>query len=333
MRPGEKFGIRYTKLSYPNDLKLEQQLTVDRKVDVYGIDFASDRLRPESAPVLAEIAGILEKNGAWKLNINGHTDNVGGDASNLTLSRLRAAAVKSALAERYKIEAGRLSTGGFGASEPQATNDTPEGLARNRRVELSGNDPARNPRRTAMNLIGSRIAIGALPAAILVLTVALAGCGASKQKGGIEPASAERNAPSAEAAVALARAQKPTAKACEMVAEAEMTRILGTTVTAKDLTHSSGETDCKWAAPSGFPAVELEMDWGDGEVAMGAASAMNRHEPGITSPYEGIGDQAIAVGPALMIKTGDDLMQLTFTGVEDAPLKAKKIFDTAKPRM
>jgi outer membrane protein OmpA-like peptidoglycan-associated protein len=137
-RPGEKFGIRYTKLSYPNDLRLEQQLTADRKVDVYGIyfDFASDRLRPESAPVLAEIAGILAKNSAWKLDINGHTDNVGGDASNLTLSRLRAAAVKSALVEQYKIEAERLSTGGFGASEPQAANDTPEGRARNRRVEL-----------------------------------------------------------------------------------------------------------------------------------------------------------------------------------------------------
>ena len=134
----EKFGIRYTKISYPNDAQLEQQLAVDKKVDVYGIyfDFASDRLRPESAPVLAEIAGVLVKNSNWKLNINGHTDNVGGDASNLTLSRLRAAAVKSALVERYQIAADRLSTGGFGASQPQAKNDTPEGRARNRRVEL-----------------------------------------------------------------------------------------------------------------------------------------------------------------------------------------------------
>ena len=48
---------------------------------------------------------------------------------------------------------------------------------------------------------------------------------------------------------------------------------------------------------------------------------------------DGIGDQAIAVGPALMIKTGDDLVKLIFTGVDDAPVKAKKIFDTAKARM
>jgi outer membrane protein OmpA-like peptidoglycan-associated protein len=137
-RPGEKFGIRYTKISYPNDANLEQQLAADKKVDVYGIyfDFASDRLRPESAPVLAEIAAVLAKNPGWKLIISGHTDNVGSDASNLDLSRLRALSVKSALVERYAIEADRLSTGGFGASQPQAKNDTPEGRARNRRVEL-----------------------------------------------------------------------------------------------------------------------------------------------------------------------------------------------------
>jgi outer membrane protein OmpA-like peptidoglycan-associated protein len=136
--PGEKFGIRYTKLSYPNDANLEQQLAVEKKVAVYGIyfDFASDRLRPESAPVLAEIAAVLAKNDGWKLHIGGHTDNVGSDASNLELSRLRALSVKSVLVERYGIAADRLSTGGFGASQPQAKNDTPEGRARNRRVEL-----------------------------------------------------------------------------------------------------------------------------------------------------------------------------------------------------
>jgi outer membrane protein OmpA-like peptidoglycan-associated protein len=79
---------------------------------------------------------VLAKNGSWKLNINGHTDNVGSDSSNVELSRLRALSVKSALVEQYKVAADRLSTGGFGASQPQAKNDTPEGRARNRRVEL-----------------------------------------------------------------------------------------------------------------------------------------------------------------------------------------------------
>jgi outer membrane protein OmpA-like peptidoglycan-associated protein len=110
-----------------------------KHVDVYGIyfHFSSDRLRPESAPVLEKIGAILQKNPDWKLNITGHTDNIGGDASNLELSRKRAAAVKTALVGRFHIVPARLTTGGMGASQPQAGNDTPEGRARNRRVELT----------------------------------------------------------------------------------------------------------------------------------------------------------------------------------------------------
>jgi hypothetical protein len=173
----------------------------------------------------------------------------------------------------------------------------------------------------------------ALAAAALVIIAAVTACGASKQPAAGDSAVNDRDAASAAAAAALARAQRPAAKACDMVTEAEMSNILGVAVSAKDLTHSSGESDCKWAAPSGFPAVELEVDWGDGEVAMRASGFMNQKEPGIVSPYDGIGDQAIAVGPALMIKTGEDLVKLIFTGVDDAPVKAKKIFDTAKARM
>ncbi|HWG71730.1 MAG TPA: OmpA family protein, partial [Steroidobacteraceae bacterium] len=79
----------------------------------------------------------LKKNPDWKLNIVGHTDGIGNDAANLSLSRRRSAAVKAALVDRYGIAADRLSTEGFGASQPQARNDTPEGRARNRRVELT----------------------------------------------------------------------------------------------------------------------------------------------------------------------------------------------------
>ena len=173
----------------------------------------------------------------------------------------------------------------------------------------------------------------ALQAAALVLIAAVTACGAAKKPAAGDGAAGDRDAASDAAVAALARAQRPVAKACDMVTEAEMSGIVGVAVRAKDLTHSSGESDCKWAAPSGFPAVELEVDWGDGEVAMQASGFMRRKEPGIVSPYDGIGDDAIAVGPALMIRTGEDLVKLTFTGVEDAPRKAKKIFDTAKARM
>jgi outer membrane protein OmpA-like peptidoglycan-associated protein len=70
------------------------------------------------------------------LAINGHTDNVGGDQSNLNLSRRRAAAVKDALVTRHGIAADRLTTAGMGRSQPKDTNETLEGRAQNRRVEL-----------------------------------------------------------------------------------------------------------------------------------------------------------------------------------------------------
>jgi outer membrane protein OmpA-like peptidoglycan-associated protein len=118
---------------------IEQQLKEKKKVDIYGIyfDFASDRLKPESTPVLDEIAGVLKDNPDWKLTVNGHTDNVGGDAYNLDLSKRRAAAVKQALVTRYQVAPDRLSTDGFGATRPVDTNDTLAGRARNRRVELT----------------------------------------------------------------------------------------------------------------------------------------------------------------------------------------------------
>jgi hypothetical protein len=113
---------------------------------------------------------------------------------------------------------------------------------------------------------------------------------------------------------AVTKAAEPVkqASACEMVTQSEMSAILGVVIAATDTTHSAGETACTYAAPSGFPTVQLEVDWGDGEAAMRAFAMLNRQEPGIGSPYDGLGDQAVAVGPTLMIRTGDDLMKLLF---------------------
>ena len=131
------FSIRYTKISFPGS-DLAKRLDTEKRVDVYGIyfDFASDTLRPESEPVLRDIAEALARNPDWTLNIQGHTDNVGGDAFNLDLSHRRSQAVRQALVERHAIDQGRLATGGAGASQPKASNDTVEGRAKNRRVEL-----------------------------------------------------------------------------------------------------------------------------------------------------------------------------------------------------
>jgi len=119
--------------------QLEQKLGQQEKVRIYGIyfDFASAEIKPQSKPTLDEIAEVMAAHPDWKLNVAGHTDNIGGDAFNLQLSQQRAEAVKTALVAQYKISADRLTTGGYGASSPVETNDTMEGRARNRRVELS----------------------------------------------------------------------------------------------------------------------------------------------------------------------------------------------------
>jgi outer membrane protein OmpA-like peptidoglycan-associated protein len=140
--------LQVIKITYPPAPKtvqapppnpIEQQLKEKKKVDIYGIyfDFASDRLKPESTPVLEEIAGVLKDNPEWTLTVSGHTDNVGGDPYNLDLSKRRAAAVKQALVTQYHVAPERLLTDGFGASRPVDTNDTLAGRARNRRVELT----------------------------------------------------------------------------------------------------------------------------------------------------------------------------------------------------
>jgi outer membrane protein OmpA-like peptidoglycan-associated protein len=132
------FSITYTKVTFPTTGEVEKHLATDKHVDVYGIyfDFASDRLRPESGPVLREIGEALTRNPAWTLTINGHTDNVGGDAFNLELSKRRSLSVRRALSETYHIDPARLTTGGFGASQPKESNATVDGRAKNRRVEL-----------------------------------------------------------------------------------------------------------------------------------------------------------------------------------------------------
>jgi outer membrane protein OmpA-like peptidoglycan-associated protein len=140
---GPEFSTSVTRIEFPVPTaaagSLENRLAKDREALVYGIYFKFNRadIRPVSEPVLQEIAAILKKNPDWKLTIVGHTDNVGRDAANLDLSRRRSQSVKAALVERYGIDDSRLTTGGFGASQPQAKNDTPEGRARNRRVELT----------------------------------------------------------------------------------------------------------------------------------------------------------------------------------------------------
>ena len=136
----DSFKVQLVRVTYPRDKPtIEQQLEKNRKAITWGInfDFNSDTIRPVSEPVLKEIAQTMADRPRWRLTITGNTDNIGGHKYNLDLSQRRSAAVKRALVERYHVDANRLSTSGNGDSSPIDTNDTLEGRARNRRVELT----------------------------------------------------------------------------------------------------------------------------------------------------------------------------------------------------
>jgi outer membrane protein OmpA-like peptidoglycan-associated protein len=140
MHQDDSFKVQLVRVTYPSDKPtIEQQLAKNRKAITWGInfDFNSDSIRPVSEPVLNEIAQAMADKRDWKLTVTGHTDNIGGHKYNQELSQRRSAAVKTALVERYHIDPNRLSTGGEGDSAPIDTNDTLEGRARNRRVELT----------------------------------------------------------------------------------------------------------------------------------------------------------------------------------------------------
>jgi outer membrane protein OmpA-like peptidoglycan-associated protein/tetratricopeptide (TPR) repeat protein len=94
----------------------------------------SAKLKNESILELNMLKNLLTENPTLKIQINGHTDNVGNDADNMSLSNNRAKAVFDFLIQQ-KIESNRLIFKGFGESTPIATNDTPEGRQQNRRTE------------------------------------------------------------------------------------------------------------------------------------------------------------------------------------------------------
>jgi OmpA-OmpF porin, OOP family len=103
----------------------------DVKFDVNKYD-----LKPEYLPFLDEVVTVLMQNSGIKVTIEGHTDSSGSDALNNKLSNDRAKAVMNYFVSKG-VDPGRLSAVGFGKNRPIATNDTEEGKAQNRRIELS----------------------------------------------------------------------------------------------------------------------------------------------------------------------------------------------------
>jgi outer membrane protein OmpA-like peptidoglycan-associated protein len=113
-------------------------LSTSGHVEVPGIFFDTGKadLKPESDSALAEIAKLLQADAGLKVYVVGHTDNTAALDLNLRLSEARAEAVVQALVAKHGIDRARLLGKGVGPLAPVAANDTEEGRAKNRRVEL-----------------------------------------------------------------------------------------------------------------------------------------------------------------------------------------------------
>ena len=133
----ERLFIRNLKMA-KGGVDLRRQLIAQGSVSTNAIlfDTGSANLQPSSMGVIRQISQVLLQERGMNLQIVGHTDSDGDDAANQNLSEARAASVKQALVDVYGIDASRLSTMGKGESDPVSPNDSPDGKAKNRRVEF-----------------------------------------------------------------------------------------------------------------------------------------------------------------------------------------------------
>lgn len=118
------------------EIEKEVQEILNTAFENLEFETGKDVIKLESIPSLTELAEVLLKRPEWKLQIAGHTDNVGDDQKNLILSKKRAESVKRFM-ESKGIDASRLSVLYFGETQPIGDNSTAEGRQKNRRVEMT----------------------------------------------------------------------------------------------------------------------------------------------------------------------------------------------------
>lgn len=118
------------------EIKKEVKEVLTKAMEGVYFDTNSSKIKKVSYKILDNVVKVMNENPLYKLQIDGHTDNVGDDAKNLQLSKDRAKSVKDYLISK-KIDTGRLSSEGYGETKPKATNDTAEGRSQNRRVEFT----------------------------------------------------------------------------------------------------------------------------------------------------------------------------------------------------
>lgn len=119
-------------------LDIKGSIATSGKIALYGIlfDTGKSEIKPESEKAISSVVTYLKENPEVNVYIVGHTDNVGDYAMNQKLSKARGESIKNYLVSIYKISDTRLSGDGAGPICPVTTNDTEEGRALNRRVEI-----------------------------------------------------------------------------------------------------------------------------------------------------------------------------------------------------
>ena len=127
-----------TTTTEPPPAVVELQVTLDELIagKVVEFEFASSVITQDGILLLDEVLDALRQFPDVAVEIGGHTDDVGTESSNLLLSRLRAAAVLAYLVDNGE-DPTRFDVIGCGETRPVADNDTPEGRARNRRIEFT----------------------------------------------------------------------------------------------------------------------------------------------------------------------------------------------------
>lgn len=139
---GSDYLIRVGKEAAPNQMKAS--LATQCHVALYGVlfDFNKSTLQPASDGILTQVATMMTANPSLNVEVQGHTDNVGTDAYNQTLSEARARSVMTWLTQ-HGVAAGRMTAKGYGKTQPVADNNSDEGRMKNRRVEIA--DPKCKP--------------------------------------------------------------------------------------------------------------------------------------------------------------------------------------------
>ena len=124
-------------MNWPPKKKEELQVEVGKAIVLEGVVFNTGKaeITPESEAILATAYNTLAQNPDIAVEIQGYTDNTGKRANNMKLSQGRADAIKAWLVAKG-IDAGRISTKGYGPDKPAASNNTAAGREKNRRIEF-----------------------------------------------------------------------------------------------------------------------------------------------------------------------------------------------------